>query len=187
MKRLALVALLAACALAGAYRCIAAETLPAQLSDEAFWSLVTDFSESGGFFRSDNFISNELLFQHVIGRLKENTKPGGVYLGVGPDQNFTYIVALKPKIAFIVDIRRQNMIEHLMYKAVIELAGDRADFLSKLFSRKRPADLGDRSTPEELFMAFHDVAPDRDTFYANFAAIKGQLEERHGFALSAED
>src|SRR5438105_1435043 len=117
IRRLAVIAMLAVCALAGAYRLIAAETLPAQLSDEAFWSLVTDFSESGGFFRSDNFISNETLFQHVVGRLKENTRPGGVYLGVGPDQNFTYIVALQPRIAFIVDIRRQNMLEHQIGRA----------------------------------------------------------------------
>src|SRR5437867_12631687 len=92
-RRLAVIAMLAVCAVAGAYRLIAAETLPAQLSDEAFWSLVTDFSEPGGFFRSDNFISNETWFQHVVGRLKENTKPGGVYLGVGPEHNFTYLVA----------------------------------------------------------------------------------------------
>jgi hypothetical protein len=161
--------------------------LPAQLSDETFWRLVTEFSEPGGVFRSDNFISNETLFQHVVGRLKENTKPGGVYLGVGPDQNFTYIVALKPKMAFIVDIRRQNMLEHLMYKALIEMSADRAEFLSKLFSRKRPADLGPQSTPEELFTAFRQVTPDRDTFYLNFAAVKTQLEERHGFELSSDD
>src|SRR3989441_12393886 len=95
-------------ALAAGRRVRAAEdTLPPQLSDEAFWHLITDYSEAGGFFRFDNFISNEALFQHVLGRLKETTKPGGVYLGVGPDQNFTYIVALRPRIAFIVDIRRQ--------------------------------------------------------------------------------
>ena len=60
--------------------------------------------------------------------LKQDTKPGGVYLGVGPDQNFTYILALQPKIAFIIDIRRQNMLQHLMYKALIEISKDRADF-----------------------------------------------------------
>src|SRR5436853_611450 len=128
IRRLAVIAMLAVCALAGAYRFIAAETLPAQLSDEAFWSLVTDFSESGGF-----------------------------YLGVGHDQNFTYIVALQPRIAFIVDIRRQNMLEHLMYKALIELSEDRVDFLSKLFSRKRPEDVGAESTAEDLFRAFREV------------------------------
>src|SRR5262249_18878985 len=159
----------------------------AQLSDEAFWHLITDFSEAGGFFRFDNFISNEALFQHVLGRLKETTKPGGVYLGVGPDQNFTYIVALRPRIAFIVDIRRQNMLEHLMYKALIELSADRAEFLSRLFARQRPENIGPESTPEELFKAFRNVPAELDLFFANLDAIKLQLKERHGFKLSAED
>jgi hypothetical protein len=175
------------CLFAGTLRLVAIEELPAQLTDETFWRLITDFSESGGFFRSDNFISNETLFQHVVGRLKENTRPAGVYLGVGPDQNFTYIVALRPRIAFIVDIRRQNMLEHLMYKALIELSEDRADFLSKLFSRKRPENVDAESTPRELFEAFREPLADRDTFYANFSAIKSVLEEHHGFKLSPED
>ena len=165
----------------------AEDTLPPQLSDEAFWHLITDYSEAGGFFRFDNFISNEALFQHVLGRLKETTKPGGVYLGVGPDQNFTYIVALRPRIAFIVDIRRQNMLEHLMYKALIELSADRADFLSRLFARQRPENIGPESTPEELFKAFRNVPAELDLFFANLDAIKTQLEERHGFKLSAAD
>ena len=181
---IAAVALLSLAFVAGG-RVRAAED--ARLSDEAFWHLITDFSEAGGSFRFDNFISNEALFQHVLGRLKETTKPGGVYLGVGPDQNFTYIVALRPRIAFIVDIRRQNMLEHLMYKALIELSADRADFLSRLFARQRPENIGPESTPEELFKAFRNVPAELDLFFANLDAIKTQLEERHGFKLSAED
>ena len=118
----------------------ATDPLPAQLSDEAFWKIVTDFSESGGFFRSDNFVSNETTFQYVIKDLKK-ARADGVYLGVGPDQNFTYIVAMQPKMAIIFDIRRQNMLQHLMYKALIEMSTDRADFISRLFSRQRPAGL----------------------------------------------
>src|SRR5580692_6052757 len=90
-----------------------AEELPARLSDETFWKMVTDYSEPGGSFLSDNLVSNELAFQDVLPELTGDRKPGGVYLGVGPEQNFTYIAALKPKIAFIFDIRRQNLIEHL--------------------------------------------------------------------------
>src|ERR1700688_1316677 len=104
---------------------LAAEDLPKQLTDEAFWNLVTQFSESGGYFRSDNFVSNEMTFQYVIKDLKK-AKPGGVYLGVGPDQNFTYIVAMQPRMAIIFDIRRQNVMQHLMYKALIEMSSDRA-------------------------------------------------------------
>lgn len=115
---------------------LAAQSFPAKLADSVFWRLVTDFSEPSGSFRSDNFVSNENTYQWVIPDLLRTTKPGGVYLGVGPDQNFTYLVALKPKISFIFDIRRQNMLTHLMYKALIEQAADRADFLSLLLDRK---------------------------------------------------
>ena len=186
-RLIAAVALLLLAFAAGRRVRAAEDTLPPQLSDEAFWHLITDYSEAGGFFRFDNFISNEALFQRVLGRLKETTKPGGVYLGVGPDQNFTYIVALRPRIAFIVDIRRQNMLEHLMYKALIELSADRADFLSRLFARQRPENIGPESTPEELFKAFRNVPAELDLFFANLDAIKTQLEKRHGFKLSAED
>jgi hypothetical protein len=160
--------------------------LPRQLSDDAFWTMFTEFSESGGYFRSDNFVSNETAFQYVLKDLKE-TKPGGVYLGVGPDQNFTYIVSMQPKLAIIFDIRRQNAMQHLMYKALIEMSSDRADFLSKLFSRKRPEKIGAESTAEELFAAFDGVEPDRQLYAENLQAIKKQLEETHHFRISADD
>src|SRR5215813_7250842 len=164
----------------------AVEALPAQVSDEAFWNMVTEFSETGGYFRSDNFVSNETTFQYVIKNLKK-TSPVGVYLGVGPDQNFTYIVAMQPKMAIIFDIRRQNTMQHLMYKAIIEMASDRADFISKLFSRTRPENLGSSSTAEALFKAFDNVAPNRQLFVQTFQAIKKQLEEQHKFKLSPDD
>src|SRR3954454_20013677 len=129
---------------------VVAQGIPTKLSDSAYWKLVTDISEPGGYFRSDNFVSNETTYQWVIPDLLRTTKPGGVYLGVGPDQNFTYIVALKPKMAIIFDIRRQNMIEHLMYKAVIEMSPTRADFLALLFSRPRPAGLSDTAAAPAL-------------------------------------
>ena len=62
---------------------LAADTLPRELSDEAFWRLISDFSEQAGVFRFE-YMSNEQQFQYVIPRLKENGRPGGVYLGVGP-------------------------------------------------------------------------------------------------------
>src|SRR2546428_9290328 len=165
---------------------LAPRELPRQLSDEAFWNMVTEFSEAGGYFRSDNFVSNETTFQYVLKGLKK-TRMGGVYLGVGPDQNFTYIVALQPKLAIIFDIRRQNAMQHLMYKALIEMSANRADFLSKLFSRKRPENVGPQSTAEELFAAYDNVEPDRSLFLQNFDAIKKQLEQHHKFKLSSDD
>jgi len=165
----------------------ATKEIPAKLADTAFWKLVTDFSEPGGFFRSDNFVSNETMFQWVIPTLLRTTKPGGVYLGVGPDQNFTYIVALKPKISFIFDIRRQNMLTHLMYKALIEQSADRADFISRLFSRPRPPKLDTALTANALFTAFSVVPPDSNAFRKNIASIRDRLTKQHGFKLSDED
>src|SRR5262249_24860806 len=85
----------------------AADTLPRTIPDDAFWRMISDYSESGGSFRFE-YMSNELQFQYVVPRLKADRKPGNVYLGVGPEQNFTYIAAIQPKMAFIFDIRRQN-------------------------------------------------------------------------------
>src|SRR5262245_47400536 len=165
----------------------AAEPIPDKLSDESFWKMVTTFSEEDGYFRFENFLSNELGFQHVIPALKEITKPGGVYMGVGPEQNFTYIVALEPRIAFITDIRRQNMLELMMYKAFFEVSPDRADFVSRLFARKRPARLTAESTPEELFAAFRDVQPDPLLFRKNLDDVKNVLTKQHKFGLTDED
>ena len=78
---------------------VAAEKLPAQLTDEEFWKLSFESSESDGTFRSDNLLSNENYFQFVIPKLNEIAPPGRVYMGVGPEQNFTYIAALKPQMA----------------------------------------------------------------------------------------
>ena len=161
--------------------------IPAKLDDSTFWRLVTEFSEPGGFFRSDNFVSNETTFQYVIPGLQRRTKPGGVYFGVGPEQNFTYIVALQPKIAFIFDIRRQNMLTHLMYKAVFEQATDRADFLARLFSRARPVNLDTASTVDALFLAYSFAPPDSAAFRKNLASIKDRLTKTHGFRLGDED
>jgi hypothetical protein len=163
------------------------EALPAEISDHVFWTMVRDLSEPGGYFRSDNLISNESTFQQVIPALKKRTPPGGVYLGVGPDQNFTYVVALKPRMAFIVDIRRQNLDLHLMYKAIIEASDDRADFLSRLFSRTRPPGLARTSPPRTLLDAYNTAPADEALFQRNLAAILERLTAQHRFALTPED
>jgi hypothetical protein len=53
----------------------AAEALPQRLDDRTFWSLVSEFSEPSGFFRSDNLVSNETAFQHVIPTLLTQVAP----------------------------------------------------------------------------------------------------------------
>jgi len=98
--------------------------LPSRLTDQQFWSLINELSEPGGSFRSENLLSNETRLQYVIPDLIRTVPRGGAYIGVGPEQNFTYITALEPSIAFIVDVRRGNLDLHLMYKALFKMSAD---------------------------------------------------------------
>jgi hypothetical protein len=165
----------------------ATEALPARLSDAEFWALVEQLSEPEGNFPFDNLVSNETSIQSVIPALLNRTRPGGVYLGVGPEQNFTYIAALRPRIAFVIDIRRQNLVEHLMYKALFELSDDRADFVSRLFSRKRPDSVDAKSSSAELFHDFNLAPAEQSLFDANLRAIVDNLTIGHHLPLTPRD
>ncbi len=167
----------------------AADTLPQRLSDQEYWKIIEDFSEQDGFFRSDNLLSNEIWFQTVLAELQQRTKGGGnAYLGVGPEQNFTYIAALKPKIVFITDIRRGNLHEQLMYKALFELSADRADFVSRLFSKKRPEGLSTKSSGAEIMNAYWDVQTSPEAAYRqNVKDIQDLLTKKHALPLSPAD
>jgi hypothetical protein len=165
----------------------ASEPVPAEISDAAFWKLITAMSEPDGQFRYENFLSNELQYQYVIPDLKAKVQPGGAYIGVAPEQNFTYIAAVQPKIAFIIDIRRQNMIELMMYKAIFELAKDRGEFLSLLFSRKRPAGITSKTSVDQLFQAFAGTERDPDLQQSTLQAIQERLLEKHHIGLTTAD
>jgi len=91
----------------------AADSLSSQLSDAANWKLISDLSKPAGYYEYTVITSSETGYQRVIPQLTKSIAPGGTCLGVGPEQNFTYLAALRPKIAFIVDIRRDMMLEHL--------------------------------------------------------------------------
>jgi hypothetical protein len=161
--------------------------LPARLGDEDFWALSESASEPNGEFQSDNFLSNERGYQIVIPDLIDKAKPGRVYLGVGPEQNFPYIVALKPALAVIFDVRRGNLHEQLLYKALFEMSADRAEFLSRLFSRPRPEGLSTSSTVAELMSAYESVEPTPDRYQKNLEAVSSWLTKQHGFALHPDD
>jgi hypothetical protein len=166
----------------------AADTLPSQLSDEAYWKMISDFSEADAPSMFDEWLtSNEREYQQPLGQLTKSVAPGGVYLDVGPEQNFTYIAALRPKMAFIVDIRREIMLEHLMYKAIFEMSADRAGFVSVLFSRKRPAELMEDSSVVAIFQAYERVQADSELAQENLKAIVARLRTGHRLTLSDED
>ena len=141
----------------------------------------------GGTFQFENFVSNEASYQNVLPELTTRVKPGGVYLGVAPEQNFTYIAALQSKVGFIIDIRRQNMIEMLMYKALFEISPNRADFVSKLFSRKRPAGLTTQSSALQMFAAFEGIPTDTTLLAQTVQAVRDNLIKQHGFKPVGDD
>lgn len=105
-----------------------------------FAQLVERLSEKAGYFGSDNLISNELSYQHVLGRMAKMDLKGGVYMGVGPDQNYTYISQIKPRLAIMVDIRRDAMLQHMLYKALFMMSRNRVEYMANLFARPLPRD-----------------------------------------------
>jgi len=166
----------------------AAGTLPDRLTDQEFWRLSQDSSEPDGNFRSDNLVSNEIWLQYVIPDLLTSSRQGSVYLGVGPEQNFTYIAALKPKMVFITDVRRGNLHMHLMYKALFELTTNRADFFALQFNKKRPAGLTAESSAADLVNAFWNVPTSTEAEYkSNLKRIQDHLTQTHKLPLDETD
>ena len=135
MKLLRLLVLTALCVLLD-LRFASHGAVPDSLALSEFARIMTVFSEEPGHFPGDNFVTNESSYLHVVPTVIERGRRGGVYIGVGTEQNFSYIAASRPDIAFIVDIRRENQLHHLLYKALFALARDRTSFLTLLFSRQ---------------------------------------------------
>jgi len=185
--RLRIVPVIGALLVSGLVSIHAAETLPSEIIDSAYWKLISDFSEPDGYYEYTVITSNEIAYQEVLPQLTKAIAPGGTYLGVGPEQNFTYIAALRPKIAFIIDIRRDMMLEHLLYKAIFEMSADRAEFVSNLFSRARPGQLTADSPVESIFRAYAAVPGSSELAETRLKDILARLKTTHGFALSAAD
>jgi hypothetical protein len=123
----------------------------------AFATRVAELSEPGGYFEADNLISNETSYLQVMSALRGVPRAGGAYIGVGPDQNFSYIAQLKPSIAFIVDIRRDNMLLQLLCKALFQLSSTRVEYLSLLSGRPAPRSLaGWRNADINRLIAYVD-------------------------------
>ena len=164
-----------------------ARSAPDSLTSAEFWAFFSSMSEPDGTFLSENFVSNEVSFQEVIPTLQKSLTKNGVYLGVGPEQNFTYISNLAPRLAVIFDIRRQNAMQHLMYKALFELSPTRAEFVSRLFSRPAVARLGTSISAKDLFDSAAVMKGSDSAYKANTAAIIDLLTKQHGFALPDAD
>ena len=165
---------------------VAHAELPAALDNASFWNLVATLSEPEGRF-PPQYMSNEDSLQYVLPELVQRTDGGGAYIGVGSEQNFTYLAALRSDLAFIVDIRRDNLRQVLLYKALFEISPDRATFIAKLFSRSVPERIDRDAGAAALFAAVAGLSPDPAVFEATRGEVLANLTGTHGFALDAED
>jgi hypothetical protein len=112
---------------------------------------------------------------------------GGVYLGVGPDQNFSYIAHARPSLAILVDIRRDNLLLHLLFKAIFAEARSRVEYLALLTGRQPPAIATDWSTRSvDALVAYMDGAPRLTD--ARLTALRGRLAAViRGFGVAMSD
>jgi len=161
------------------------QTASLNISKAEFKQYIEDWSEPEGYFDTDNFISNETSYLHVIPELQKRTQPGGVYIGVGPDQNFSYIARTKPSLAIIIDIRRQNMLQHLFLKALFDLSSSRAEYLARFFGREIPS-VNPRASLPELLRAVRQSGTSQGLYQRDLAAVKQKLTG-YGLPLTAED
>jgi len=160
---------------------------PAPQPAVPFAAQIASLSEPAGYFDTDNLISNERSYLQVLPDLRQRGVRGGAYIGVGPDQNFSYIAEIRPSIAFIVDVRRDNMLLHLLFKALFAESRTRVEYLAQLLGRPVPADLASwRTAPIDRLVAYMDAtAP-----LASPTALRRRLDTtiaRAGVPLSAED
>ncbi len=185
----ALVIAMAACTSRAAERPSTAQKSAVQaVAQTDFARLIERLSESGGFFDTDNLISNEQSYLHVLGKMREMGVTGGAYLGVGPGQNFSYIAQTRPNIAFMIDIRRDNLLQHFLYKALFELSDTRIEYMSMLFGRQPPSDPSEwrERSIEDLVSYIDSRSLERKLVSTNRSAIERRIRG-FGLPLSATD
>jgi len=156
--------------------------------DSSFAGVIARLSESGGYFDSDNIISNEASYLQIASQLTKVGVHGGVYIGVGPDQNFSYIALIRPRVAFMLDVRRDNMMEHLLFKSLFVSSRNRLEYLLRLFGKAVPPDIDSwtgRST-SEILAAFADARLDSQTVAAA-RRLSNERIARFGVPLTAHD
>ncbi len=165
-----------------------ASTQRGGISDSTFARLVEQLSEEGGHFDTDNLISNESSYLHVMGTMRRLGVRAGAYIGVGPDQNFSYIAQVRPRVAFIVDIRRDNLLQQLLFKSLFAMSRNRIEYLCRLFGREAPATTRDwESRSIEQIADYVDAAPFRPDLAERARVEVLARARRLGIPLSPAD
>ncbi|MGP3921046.1 LIC_10091 family protein [Nonomuraea sp. 10N515B] len=130
-------------------------------------------------------MTSEVAHNDAIAKCRPGTGAAGTgaYIGVGPCQNLTYIGALRPRLAIICDSRLDNLIEHLMFKMLIERATNPLDYLLLLFSRpvEEPPPSADIKEAEDLVAAFERGTPDPETYRDNLEWLRSEAKRRWEF------
>jgi hypothetical protein len=160
-----------------------------QPAPPTFASLVEQLSEPNGQFDTDNLISNEQSYLHVVPALEQAGVAGGVYIGVGPDQNFSYIARIRPAEAFIVDIRRDNLLLHLLFKAIFNVSRNRVEYLGLLTGRPAPerADSWRDASIDKIVAYFDDAKPLTAAVLADDAERLHAAIRKSGVPVSGKD
>lgn len=161
----------------------------APLSRQELARLFEELSEPDRYFFSDNYVSNETSYLQPSAALSARARKGGAYIGVGPEQNFSYIALTEPALAFIVDIRRANALEHLLYKVIFERAGSRVEFLSLLTGRAsgQPGDAGADASIESVLAEVDRRPKSRESFRRLHDELVAEIRDELGIRLSAAD
>jgi hypothetical protein len=160
--------------------------LPQQAS--GFAATVASLSERGGYFDTDNLISNERSYLQVIPDLRRRGVRGGAYIGVGPDQNFSYIGEVRPSVAYIIDVRRDNLLLHLLFKALFEVSTSRIEYLAHLLGRPLPPAVdGWKQAPIDRLVAYFEKARANPDAVVTQGKRIAEALRRSGVPLSSED
>lgn len=160
---------------------------PLSYSTKEFAALAARFSDAGGYFDTDNLISNEPSLLHPLTTLDSLGVRGGVYLGVGPDQNFNYIAQVVPQVSFIADIRRDNMLLVLLFKALFHAASDRQEFLALWLGKPVPPAPRRRDWPVDSLVAWAERTPSSTSGRTQAHQRVTALVRGFGIPLSAKD
>jgi hypothetical protein len=160
------------------------------LADDEVGPLMTRLSDTPGAFPSDNLVSNETSYLDVAPSLGDPALRGRAYVGVGPEQNYTYIALTEPAVAYIVDLRRGNLLEHLVLRGCFEAGETRVGFLSALLARRPRPRRGDTAGADgfaPLAASFASTTPDRALLAAAVARSQALLDRLHVVRAPGDD
>lgn len=171
----------------GAVACAPQAQQKAQPAQQSYAELYHLLSEPGGYFDSDNLISNETSYLHALDDLRARGVSGGVFIGVGPDQGFSYIAETRPQLAIMIDIRRDAMLQHLMFRSLFQRTRNRMEYLAGLIGATVPNVTRWTGKPIEQIIAVLDTAQRNELEFTRWSTRILEDARASGINLTADD